>query len=156
VIEAARWAGSILAIADLGTRIEAGHAGLIDEAQLVIGVARPTVESLPDLYRLSEWLRRASAGNRLAFVVNQCTDAAEAASIAREGGAPLLAALPVSPAAAAAGERGEPGWPHDAAFAAGLERLTTALWPLGTAGAERPGLARLALHRLGGMLRRSG
>ncbi len=156
VIDAARRAGSVLAIADLGTRIEAGHARLIDEAQLVVGVVRPTVESLPDLYRLSEWLRRAGAGNRLAFVANQCADAAEAASIAREVGAPLLAALPVSPAAAAAGERGDAGWPHDAAFAAGLDRLATALWPLGTAGAERLGLARLALHRLGGMLRRSG
>ena len=156
VIEAAHRAGSVLAIADLGTRLEAGHARLTDEAQLVIGVVRPTVESLPDLYRLSEWLRRAGAGNRLAFVANQCADDAEAASIAREVGAPLLAALPASPAVAAAGERGEPGWPHDAAFAAGLERLATALWPMGTAGAERPGLARLALHRLGSVLRRSG
>jgi hypothetical protein len=78
------------------------------------------------------------------------------ASIAREVGAPLLAALPVSPAVAAAGERGEAGWPHDPAFAVGLERLAGALWPLGTADDEHPGLARLALHRLGGMLRRSG
>ena len=156
VIEAARDAGSVLAIADLGTRFEPGHVRLIDEAELVIGVVRPTVESLPDLYRFSEWLRRAGAGRKLAFVANQCADDSEVASIAREVGAPLLATLPSSPVVATAGERGQAGWPRDLAFAAGLDRLAGALWPLGVIGSERDGLARLALRRLGQMLRRSG
>jgi len=142
LLDAARQRGSVLAIADLGTRFES--------------VVRPTVESLPDLYRLSEWLRRAGAGRKLAFAVNQCADDAEVASIAREVGAPLLAALPTSPAVAQAGERGEAGWPRDPVFAAGLDRLAGALWPLGVADVERRGLARLALERLGQVLRRSG
>lgn len=156
LLDAARQRGSVLAIADLGTRFESGHVRLIEQAELVIGVVRPTVESLPDLYRLSEWLRRAGAGRKLAFAVNQCADDAEVASIAREVGAPLLAALPTSPAVAHAGERGEAGWPRDPVFAAGLDRLAGALWPLGVADVERRGLARLALDRLGQVLRRSG
>jgi hypothetical protein len=155
-IEAAKRAGAVLAIADLGTRFEAGHVRLIEHAELVIGVVRPTVESLPDLYRLSEWLRRAGPGRKLAFAANQCAEDAEVASIAREVGAPLLGAIPTSDALARAGERGEAGWPHDPALAAALEHLAGALWPLGTSAHERVGLARLALSRLGGVLRRSG
>lgn len=156
VIEAARRAGSVLTIVDLGgPRFEAGHVRLIEEAELVLGVVRPTVESLPDLYRLGEWLRRAGAGRKLAFATNQCDDDAEVASIAREVGAPLLGTVPTSAALARAGERGEAGWLHDPALAASLERLAGALWPLGASARERHGLARLAL-RLGGVLRRSG
>jgi Mrp family chromosome partitioning ATPase len=156
IVDAARRAGSVLAIADLGTRFEPGHVRLIEQAELVVGVSRPTVESLPDLYRLSEWLRRVGVGRKVGFVANQCADDAEVASIAREVGAPLLGTIPTSAALARAGERGEAGWPHDPVLATGIARLAGALWPLGVSTATRRSLARLALDRLGGVLRRSG
>lgn len=156
IVDAARRAGSVLAIADLGTRLEAGHVRLIELAEIVIGVVRPTVESLPDLYRLSEWLRRAGVGRKVAFAANQCGDDAEVRTIAREVGAPLVGTIPTSNALASAGERGEAGWPQDPMLAANLERLAGVLWPMGVRTEPRVGMARLALSRLGGLLRRSG
>ena len=156
LVDAARHAGAVLAIADLGTRLEPGHVRLIEEAELVVGVVRPTVESLPDLYRLSEWLRRAHVGRKLAFAANQCADDSEVRTIAREVGAPLVGTIPASSALALAGERGEAGWPQDPLLAASLERLAGALWPMGARSQRRVGIARLAWSRLGAFMRRSG
>ena len=156
IVEAARRSGAVLIIADLGTRLEAGHVRLIELAELSVGVVRPTVESLPDLYRLSEWLRRVGTGHKLAFAANLCADDHEVASIAREVDVPLLAAIAPSAALAAAGERGEPAWPHDRVLADELGRLAGALWPIQRRSTRQPGLARLALERLGAVLRRSG
>lgn len=156
IVEAARRSGAVLIIADLGTRLEPGHVRLIELAELSLGVVRPTVESLPDLYRLSEWLRRVGTGHKLAFAANLCPDDREVASIAREVDVPLLAAIAPSAALAAAGERGEPAWPHDRVLADELGRLAGALWPMQRRSTRQPGLARLALGRLGAVLRRSG
>lgn len=156
VVDAARHAGSVLAIADLGTRLEPGHVRLIELAELVIGVVRPTVESLPDLYRLTEWLRRAGVGRKLAFAANQCEDDGEVQTIAREVGAPLLGTIPTSNALALAGERGEAGWPQDPLLATALERLAGALWPMAARSRARASIARLALSRLGSLMRRPG
>lgn len=154
-IDAARRAGAVLAIADLGTRLEAGHVRLIEQAELVIGVVRPTVESLPDVYRLSEWLRRLGAGRKLAIAANGCADPGEVAAICREVDVPLLGALPSSPALAAAGERGSAGWPADADLAAALAPLAGALWPLSLRAEPSASPMRLAMTRLGRALRRS-
>ena len=129
---------------------------LIEQAELVIGVVRPTVESLPDLYRLSEWLRRAGVGRKLAFAANQCADDGEVRTIAREVGAPLLGTIPASSALALAGERGEAGWPQDPLLAAGLERLAGALWPMGTRAQPARRHCAAGLSRLGACMRRSG
>ena len=156
IVEAARRSGAVLIIADLGTRLEPGHVRLIELAELSVGVVRPTVESLPDLYRLSEWLRRLGTGHKLAYAANLCPDDREVASIAREVDVPLLAAIAPSAALAAGGERGEPAWPHDQVLADELGRLAGALWPMQRRSTRQPGLARLALGRLGAVLRRSG
>lgn len=156
IVEATRRAGSVLAIADLGPRFEPGHVHLLELAELVIGVVRPTVESLPDLYRLSQWLRRTGTGRKLAFAANACGDDGEVRAIAREVNAPLLGTIPSSAALANAGERGQAGWPNDPALRLAIEHLAGALWPLGARAEPRVGLARLAIDRLGGLLRRPG
>jgi hypothetical protein len=156
IVDAAKRAGAVLAIADLGTRLEPGHVRLIELAELIVGIVRPTVESLPDLYRLSEWLRRVGVGRKMAFAANQCADDGEVRAISREVDVPLVGAIPPSEALALAGERGEPAWPRDAQLTAALEHLAGALWPMGVRAQAKRGLARMAIGRLGSLIRRSG
>jgi integral membrane sensor domain MASE1 len=77
-------------------------------------------------------------------------------TIAREVGAPLLGTIPTSYALALAGERGEAGWPQDPLLATALERLAGALWPMAARSRARASIARLALSRLGSLMRRPG
>jgi len=156
IVDAARQVGSVVAIADLGTpTFEDGHIHLLELADLVIAVVRPSVESLPDVYRLSQWLRRAGIGRKLAFVANLCEDDTDVRNASREVDAPLLGAIAPSTTLARAGEQGRPGWPSDPALAASLEPVAGTVWPL-TSAAPRVGLARLAIDRLGDLLRRPG
>ena len=70
LLEGAREVGYQLLVVDLGSHLEDGHRHLIDRADLVLGVIRPTLESLPDVHRLASVTRGMGAGRKLTLVAN--------------------------------------------------------------------------------------
>ena len=84
LLEGAQRAGYHLLVADLGSLLEDGHRELIDQADLVLGVVRPTLESLPDVFRLATVLRAQGMGRKLAIVASGADDDAEIRRLARE------------------------------------------------------------------------
>lgn len=155
LLEGAREAGYQLVVADLGSHLEDGHRHLLDRADLVLGVVRPTLESLPDVHRLAALLRGLGSGRKLALVASQANDDAAVRAHAREAGVTLAAAVPPDPAFTDACERGEPAWLVKPALEPALREVAAAAWPLlgDAAGAQRGGLRgparRLASLRRG-------
>lgn len=142
-------AGYQLVVVDLGSVLEAGHRRLLDVADAVIGVVRPTLESLPDVLRLARYMRDLDLGRKLMLVANQCDDDAELRALAREAGVPLAAIVPPSGRFTLAADRARPAWRDDPGLRTALLPLARGIWPLDTL--DRP--ARVP--RLSGLLRRA-
>ncbi len=98
LLDAAHASEVALVVADLGSAIDEGHRYLIEQADLVLGVVRPTTESLADAYRLAAMVRGLHMGRKLALVANQADDDREAGQIARDAGLDLVAVIPRDPA----------------------------------------------------------
>jgi MinD-like ATPase involved in chromosome partitioning or flagellar assembly len=129
LLDAAHASEVALVVADLGSAIDEGHRYLIEQADLVLGVVRPTTESLADAYRLAAMVRGLHMGRKLALVANQADDDREAGQIARDAGLDLLAVIPRDPAFDRAAESGEPAWRQKPELRAALLPLARIVWP---------------------------
>jgi len=150
LLEAARVAGYQLVVADLGSVLEDGHRVLLKEAAVVVGVVRPTIESLPDVLRVANHLRNIGFARKLVIVANQCDDDTELRRFAQDADVPLVAAVPASPLFVAAANRQEPAWRLDPQLAAALLPVARTIWPLDSLGSRANGR-----HPLAGILRRA-
>ena len=130
LLEGAQRAGYHLLVADLGGIFEDGHRQLIDQADVVLGVVRPTLESLPDVFRLATVLRSQGMGRKLGIVANGADDDTEVKRLAREADVPLLGRVGVDPAFTVAADRGEPAWSIAPARTGELVGVAQAAWPL--------------------------
>jgi CO dehydrogenase nickel-insertion accessory protein CooC1 len=141
LLTTAHRAGYQLVVVDLGNMLEEGHQHLLDRADVVIGVVRPTLESIPDVLRLAEHLRGAGWGRKLLLVANQCDDDTELRSFARDDDVPLIGVIPPAPAFSAAADRHQPAWAADLRLRDALLPVARAVWPLDTLGRRHPGRA---------------
>lgn len=139
ILEGAELAGYQLVVADLGVAYEEGHRHLIDQASLVVGVVRPTLESLPDVLRLASFVRTLGMGRKLVLVANQASDDRDVRRLADEAAISLLGLIPSGDAFDLAAERGEPAWAFDPIVEAALWPVASAVWPLVGGGIETPG-----------------
>jgi MinD-like ATPase involved in chromosome partitioning or flagellar assembly len=151
LLEAARIAGYQLVVADLGSVLEDGHRVLLKEAAVVVGVVRPTLESLPDVLRVANHLRNIGFARKLVIVANQCDDDTELRRFAHDAEVPLVAAVPPSPLFVAASNRQEPAWHLDPQLAAALLPVARTIWPLDSLGNH----ANSRGHSLANLLRRA-
>ncbi len=150
ILDGATEAGYQLLVVDLGSVHEPGHRHLIDQASVLLGIVRPTIESLPDVPRLAEYVRALGMGRKLALVGAMTDDDAPIRGVLGEDRLPIAGIVPRSEAVALAGERGEPAWPLDAAFAQALAPIAAAAWPLVGTGA---GLRAARIGVVGAVLR---
>ncbi len=127
--------GYQLLVVDLGSHLEDGHRHLVDRADLVLGVIRPTLESLPDVYRLANVTRGMGAGRKLTLVANLADDDTAVRAHAHDYDLPIAGAVPINPTFVAACERGEPAWSLDPAIEAAVRGVAATVWPLLTDGA---------------------
>ena len=130
ILEGAELAGYQLVVADLGAVYEEGHRHLIDQASLVVGVVRPTLESLPDVLRLASFVRTLGMGRKLVLVANQASDDRDVRRLADEAAIALLGLIPTGKAFDLAAERGEPAWLVDPIVESALWPVASAIWPL--------------------------
>ena len=145
VLDAAEQAGFQLVVVDLGSELEEGHRHLIGQAASVLGVVTPRVEALPDVLRITSYVRALGAGRKLAFVANRATDLGSLPALADEEQVPIVATIPTIQAFDAAGDRGVPAWTDDGDVEQLLEPLATATWSL------FPGVPSTSSGRLGGL-----
>lgn len=136
LLDAARNAGYQLLVADLGSLVEHGHRVFLQEAAVVVGVVRPTLESLPDVLRVTNHLRNTGFARKLVLVANQCDDDAELRRFASDADVPVVAAVPPSSEFVAAADRQEPAWRADRALEAAILPLARTVWPLDSLGPE--------------------
>lgn len=134
-LDGAREAGYQLLVVDLGSHLEDGHRHLIDRADLVLGVVRPTLESLPDVHRLAQVLRGMGAGRKLTLAANLADDDQAVRQHAHEYGVAVAATVPISGTFVVASERGEPAWTLDPAIEPAIRGVAATVWPLLTEGA---------------------
>ena len=127
--------GYQLLVVDLGSHLEDGHRHLVDRADLVLGVVRPTLESLPDVHRLANVSRGMGAGRKLTLVANLADDDTAVRAHAHDYGLPIAGAVPMNPTFVAACERGEPAWSLDPAIEGAVRGVAATVWPLLTDGA---------------------
>lgn len=137
LLEGAQRAGYHLLVADLGGILEEGHRQLIDQADVVLGVIRPTLESLPDVFRLATVLRGQGMGRKLGIVANGADDDAEVKRLAREVDVPLLGRVGADSVFTVAADRGEPAWSIAPARTGELVGVARAAWPLLSDGPSR-------------------
>jgi Mrp family chromosome partitioning ATPase len=146
-LDGVREAGYQLLIVDLGSHLEDGHRHLIDRADLVLGIIRPTLESLPDIHRLANVLRGQGAGRKLSLVANMADDDQPVRQHAHDYDLALAATVPISATFVAASERGEPAWSLDTALESPIRGVAATVWPLLTDEApagRRPGVLAAA------------
>ena len=129
LLDAAHGSDTALVVADLGLAIDEGHRSLMERADLVLGVVRPTTESLADAYRLATMARGLHLGRKLALIANEVDDDRELAQIARDAGLDLLAAIPREPTFDLAGESGVPAWRIKPEVRELLMPLARIVWP---------------------------
>ena len=129
LLDAAHGSDTALIVADLGFAIDEGHRYLMEHADLVLGVVRPTTESLADAYRLATMARGLHLGQKLALVANDVDDDRELAQIARDAGLDLVAAVPREPTFDLAGESGVPAWRIKPEVRESLMPLARIVWP---------------------------
>jgi CO dehydrogenase nickel-insertion accessory protein CooC1 len=141
LLTAAHRASYQLVVVDLGNMLEEGHEHVLDRADVVIGVVRPTLESIPDVLRLAEHLRDAGWGRKLLLVANQCDDDTELRGFARDADVPLIGVIPPAPAFMAAADRHQPAWAADLRLRDALLPVARAVWPLDTLGQRHHGRA---------------
>jgi MinD-like ATPase involved in chromosome partitioning or flagellar assembly len=142
ILDAAEQSGFQLVVVDLGTQLEEGHRHLISQAATVLGVVTPRVEALPDVLRITSYVRAVGAGRKLGFVANRATDDGPLPALADEEQVPIVATIPSLEAFDAAGDRGVPAWTDSSEVEAALRPLATATWSL------FPGIPQLTEHRL--------
>ena len=130
LVEGAQRAGYHLLVVDLGSLLEEGHRELIDQADLVLGVVRPTLESLPDVFRLATVLRAQGMGRKLTLVASGADDDAEIRRLAREADVPVVGCIRADPVFTIAADRGEPAWSTAPDLWSDLAPVARAAWPL--------------------------
>ena len=130
LVEGAQRAGYHLLVIDLGSLLEEGHRELIDQADLVLGVVRPTLESLPDVFRLATVLRAQGMGRKLTLVASGADDDTEIRRLAREADVPVLGCIRADPVFTLAADRGEPAWTMAPDLWNDLAPVARAAWPL--------------------------
>lgn len=158
ILDAAHESGYQLVLVDIGTYLEPGHRRLIAAADVVVGVVRPVIESLPDVLRLAEHLRRLGMARKLVLVANEAADDSELRALAREAGTNVLGAVPPSPLFRSAADRHEPAWRLDPRLRDALLPLARATWPLDTLERDtrRPWFGSLVRRALALAARRDG
>jgi Mrp family chromosome partitioning ATPase len=130
ILDAAEQAGFQLVVVDLGTQLEDGHRHLIGQADVVLGVVTPRVEALPDVLRITGYVRALGAGRKLGLVANEASDEGSLPTLADGEQVPIVATVPRLEAFDAAGDRGVPAWTDDPDTEHVLRPLATAAWPL--------------------------
>ena len=134
-------AGCQLVVADLAATLEEGHRELIDQADVVIGVVRPTAESVAEPFRLAEVVRHMDAGRKLVLVASMAEDEDPVRRWAAEAGLPFAGRVGRHAAFDAAALRGEPAWPSDPAVETEIGVVARIAWPLlGEAPPRRDGV----------------
>jgi Mrp family chromosome partitioning ATPase len=113
IIRGAEDSGYQLLVADLAASLEEGHRELIDKADVVIGVIRPTAESVAEPFRLAEVVRHMDAGRKLVLVASMALEEDPVRRWAAEAGLPFAARVGRHAAFDDAAQRGEPAsGPH--------------------------------------------
>jgi hypothetical protein len=141
IVRGAEEAGYQLVVADLASTLEEGHRELIDQADVVIGVVRPTAESVAEPFRLAEVVRHMDAGRKLVLVASMAEDEDPVRRWAAEAGLPFAGRVGRHAAFDAAALRGEPAWPSDPAVEADVSAVARIAWPLlGEAAPRREGV----------------
>jgi CO dehydrogenase nickel-insertion accessory protein CooC1 len=130
LVEGAQRAGYHLLVVDLGSLLEEGHRELVDQADLVLGVVRPTLESLPDVFRLATVMRAQGMGRKLTLVASGADDYTEIRRLAREADVPVAGCVRPDPVFTTAADRGEPAWAIAPQLLGDLEPVARAAWPL--------------------------
>lgn len=130
LVEGAQRAGYHLLVVDLGSLLEEGHRELIDQADLVLGVVRPTLESLPDVFRLAIVMRAQGMGRKLTLVASGADDDGEIRRLAREADVPVVGCIRADPVFTLAADRGEPAWTKAPDLWNDLAPIARAAWPL--------------------------
>ena len=130
LVEGAQRAGYHLLVVDLGSLLEEGHRELVDQADLVLGVVRPTLESLPDVFRLAAVMRAQGMGRKLTLVASGADDDTEIRRLAREADVPVAGCVRPDPVFTTAADRGEPAWAIAPHLRGDLEPVARAAWPL--------------------------
>lgn len=146
ILDAAEQAGVQLIVADLGTSLEEGHRHLISQAASVLGVVTPRVEALPDVLRITSYVRSLGAGRKLGLVANRATDDGSLPTLADGEQVPIVATIPDLGAFDAAGDRGVPAWTDDPEIEETLRLLASTVWSL------FPGVPSSSEHRLRGLV----
>ena len=141
LLDAAEQAGFQLVVVDLGAQLEAGHRHLIGQADVVLGVITPRVESLPDVLRITTYVRALGAGRKLGIVANAASDEGQLLALADGEQVPIVATIPRLDAFDKASDRGAPAWTSDPGVEHVLQPLATAVWTL------FPGVPRSTEHR---------
>jgi MinD superfamily P-loop ATPase len=141
IVRGAEEAGYQLVVADLAATLEDGHRELIDQADVVIGVVRPTAESVAEPFRLAEVGRHMDAGRKLVLVASMAEDDDPVRRWAAAAGLPFAGRVGRHAAFDAAALRGEPAWPSDPAVEADVSAIARIAWPLlGEAAPRREGV----------------
>jgi CO dehydrogenase nickel-insertion accessory protein CooC1 len=130
MLEAAESAGFQVVVVDLGTQLEEGHRHLIGQAKTVLGIVTPRVEALPDVLRITSYVRALGAGRKLALVANEASDEGQLPTLADEEQVPIVATIPRREAFDAAGDRGIPAWTDDLEIEHAILPLAASVWPL--------------------------
>ena len=146
ILDAAEQAGFQLVVVDLGTQLEDGHRHLIGQADTVLGVVTPRVEALPDVLRITSYVRALGAGRKLGLVANQASDEGSLPALADGEKVPIVATIPRLEAFDTAGDRGVPAWTDDPEAEELLRPLATATWSL------FPGVPSSSDHRFHGLV----
>jgi Mrp family chromosome partitioning ATPase len=146
ILEAAEQAGFQLVVVDLGTQLEDGHRHLIGQADVVLGVVTPRVEALPDVLRITTYVRALGAGRKLGLVANAASDEGQLVALADGEQVPIVVTIPQLDVFDAAGDRGVPAWTDDPEVEQLLRPLATAAWAL------FPGVPRSTEHRFHSVL----
>ena len=130
ILDAAEQAGFQLVVVDLGTQLEDGHRHLIGQADVVLGVVTPRVEALPDVLRITSYVRALGAGRKLGLVANEASDEGSLPTLADGEQVLIVATVPRLEAFDDAGDRGVPAWTDNPDAEHVLRPLATAAWPL--------------------------
>ena len=146
ILDAAEQAGVQLVVADLGTSLEEGHRHLISQAASVLGVVTPRVEALPDVLRITSYVRSLGAGRKLGLVANRATEDGSLPTLADAEQVPIVATIHDLEAFDAAGDRGVPAWTDATEIEETLRPLATIVWSL------FPGVPSSSEHPLRGLI----
>lgn len=130
ILEAAESAGFQVVVVDLGMQLEEGHRHLIGQSKTVLGVVTPRVEALPDVLRITSYVRALGAGRKLALVANEASAEGQLPTLADEEQVPIAATIPRCEAFDTAGDRGIPAWTDDPEIELAILPLAASVWPL--------------------------